>query len=542
MITNPPVLLDGYKVDHRRQYPKNSRLVFSNLTARGSRVDGVDHVVFFGLQYFILNYLIEDWNEMFFEGSKDIAVARFARRINNYLGPDNDVGTEHIEALHDLGYLPLEIKALPEGTHVPVRVPMMIMWNTHPDFFWLTNAIETILSTTIWMPCTSATTAWQYRLLLEGYARKTDPDNSGPGSFVDFQGHDFSFRGHAGLEAASMSGAAHLLSFAGTDTLPAIDFLEQFYGADCEKELVGASVPATEHSVMCMGGQEGEIETFERLITEVYPKGIVSIVSDTWDFWKVIDPNDGFLLELKDKIMARDGKVVIRPDSGDPVKILTGWSKQDVDTYNGQLPRTSPAFIDYDKMSDTEKKGLIQCLWEIFGGYVNNEGYKTLDSHIGAIYGDSITLKRAEEICERLIRKGFASTNVVYGIGSFTYQGAITSNAIVTRDTFGFAVKSTYGETFGQHDKDDEPITRGIEIFKDPITDDGLKKSAKGLTAVFRDERDPKQPLRLHDQSTWEAIHNCEYKTVFKDGATQNPQTLAGIRKQIRDTNPYAKV
>ena len=221
---------------------------------------------------------------------------------------------DHIRALHDLGYLPLELRALPEGTQVPIGIPMFVMWNTNPEFFWLTNYLETTLSSIVWGPSTAATLAKRYRRILEHWIGETggDPD------FIDWQGHDFSYRGMYGSEAAMLSGAGHLLSFTGTDTVPAIDFLEDFYNADSDNELVGGSVPATEHSVMCMGTEDGEIETFHRLITDLYPNGIVSIVSDTWDYWKVWTD---YLPALHDEIRASDGTVTIRPDSGDPVKI-----------------------------------------------------------------------------------------------------------------------------------------------------------------------------------------------------------------------------
>lgn len=298
-------LTDGYKVDHRNQYPENTELVYSNWTPRKSRMPEVDKVVFFGLQYFIKKYLIEDFDQHFFKRKKEDVITEYQHRIGSYLGPDA-ITYEHVAALHDLGYLPLEIKALPEGSLVPFRVPMFTIHNTRPEFFWVTNFLETIISCVIWMPCTSATIAYQYRKKLNYYAEFTGGDPE----FVNWQGHDFSFRGMAGLEAAMMSGAGHLLSFTGTDTIPAIDFLEKYYGADSRQELVGGSVPATEHSVMCMGTEDAEIETFRRLINKIYPKGIVSIVSDTWDFWKVITE---YVPALKNEILVRDGKVVIRP-------------------------------------------------------------------------------------------------------------------------------------------------------------------------------------------------------------------------------------
>ncbi|MDG5490253.1 nicotinate phosphoribosyltransferase [Psychroserpens sp. SPM9] len=481
---NPLLYTDGYKVDHRRQYPEGTTLVYSNWTPRKSRIEGVDEVVFFGLQYFIKKYMIEDFNTNFFNQPKAEICKRYTRRINNYLGP-NQVGISHIEALHDLGYLPMVIKALPEGAQVPIRVPMVTMYNTKAEFFWLTNYFETLLSTTLWMPCNSATIAKQYRKILDAYANET----SSIPEFVDWQGHDFSMRGMAGLEAAMLSAAGHLLSFTGTDTIPTIDFLETYYNANSDTELVGGSVAATEHSVMCMGTNSGEEETFKRLITEVYPHGIVSIVSDTWDLWKVLTE---YLPNLKNEVLARDGKVVIRPDSGDPVDIICG---------------------NKHGTTSEEKKGVIELLWDIFGGTTNAKGYKELDSHIGAIYGDSITLERATQICERLKEKGFASTNVVLGIGSFTYQ-------YNTRDTFGFAMKATYGEVNGE----------GREIYKDPITDDGTKKSAKGLIKI--EKRDGSYQLK--DQVSWEEEQRGALKEVFRDGQLVIDEDLKHIRQRIK--------
>lgn len=483
-MTNPLLLTDGYKVDHRRQYPENTTLVYSNWTPRKSRIEGIDEAMFFGLQYFIKKYILEEFDTNFFSKPKEEVVAAYTRRIDNYLG-ENSVGTAHIAALHDLGYIPMVFKALPEGVSVPMRVPMFTMYNTQPEFFWLTNYFETILSTTVWLPCNSATIASQYRGILDNYADET----SSVPEFVDWQGHDFSMRGMAALEAALISGAGHLLSFTGTDTIPAIDFLEKYYNADSSMELVGGSVAATEHSVMSMGTDSGEQDTFKRLITEVYPKGIVSVVSDTWDLWKVLTE---YIPNLKNEILSREGKLVIRPDSGDPVKIICG-----------------------DPMADDEnvKKGVVELLWDTFGGSVNNKGFKELNSHVGAIYGDSITLERARQICEGLKEKGFASTNVVLGIGSFTYQ-------YNTRDTFGFAMKATYGEVGGQ----------GRDIYKDPITDDGTKKSARGLIKVVKEEG----KYKMIDRVSWKEEGQGELKEVFRDGKILVDHHLSEIRARVK--------
>lgn len=486
------LLCDFYKVSHRVQYPEGTEVVYSTWTPRSNKhYPDVDKVVAFGFQGFIKKYLISYFDKNFFSRAKEEVVSEYVRYLTYTLG-ESDPVTTHIEELHDLGYLPLEIKALPEGTKVPMRVPMLTVQNTDKRFFWLTNYIETLASTEMWLPSTTATIANRYRSILDKYAAET----GGPSDFVPFQGHDFSMRGMSGVDAAAMAGAGHLLSFVGTDTVPAIAYLEEYYKANIEEDLVGTSVPATEHSVMCAGGIEDEEETYRRLIEDVYPSGIISIVSDTWDLWHVVTDT---LPKLKDKIMARDGKVVIRPDSGDPVDILCG-NHFDEDE-RGIITGETPAY-----------KGVVELLWEIFGGTVNDKGYKELDPHIGAIYGDSITPERAAEICRRLASKGFASTNVVYGIGSYTYQ-------YNTRDTFGFAMKST------------AVIINGKEkmIFKDPKTDDGTKKSNKGVVAVQKD----KGELIVVDQLPFKNDVADEMQVIFKDGELLVDQSLTEIRNRL---------
>jgi nicotinamide phosphoribosyltransferase len=513
---------DGYKADHRSQYPTQTAYILTNFTPRKSRVEGVDSVVCFGINYFVKEFLIEYFNETFFKKTKEEIMGRYKRRMEAYLGKGK-LKYEHVEALHDLGYLPVKLKALPEGSLVKCGVPILTLENTLPEFFWLPNFLETILSCQIWPMATSATFAFNFRLIFDEYALKT----TGSTAFSStFQGHDFSARGMFGRMAAAMSGAAHLTCFAGTDTIWAIDFLEDWYNADVEKELVGASVPATEHSVMCMGMKDDELETFRRLIEDVYPDGIVSIVSDTWDLWKVLTE---YMPALKLKIMERDGKVVLRPDSGDPVKILTGYTALEIDSYNGVWYRFEDLKIvghgmtapkpGAKPLSEPEIKGVIEVLYEQFGGTVSDQGYKILDEHIGTIYGDGISLARARAICKRLMDKGFASTNWVAGIGSYTYQ-------YVTRDTFGWAMKATYGEL----NKDGTVEER--EIFKDPITDDGTKKSAKGRLVVYKDD---KGEFFLEDQVTKQEAEGGELITVFEDGKLLVDAKLSDIRELINN-------
>lgn len=520
MNIQPALQTDYYKVHHHNMYPDGTSKIYSNLTPRKSRMKGVNNIVVFGIQYFLMEYLVYQWIDNFFGVNKKVAISKYKRMMDYTLGKDA-VTIKHLEQLWDLGYLPLEIKALPEGTLCPIGVPCLTITNTVDHAYWLVNYLETIMSCILWQPMTSATIAHEYKKLLNKYAKET----TGSTDFVQWQGHDFSFRGMSSLESACTSGAGHLLSFTGTDTIPAISFLEQYYGADVEKELVGSSVPATEHSVMCMGTKDDEVGTFKALMDK-YPKGILSVVSDTWDLWKVLTE---YLPTLKEHIMLREGKLVIRPDSGDPVDIICGINSR-------QAPHDFKLLSGKDENAP-EYKGVIELLWDTFGGKINEYGYKELDFHIGGIYGDSITLEKAEQICERLKAKGFVTTNVVLGIGSFTYQ-------YNTRDTFGFAIKATYGELLKkctcpepEHCKKKNDCNGTYieprEIFKDPITDDGTKKSKKGLIQVMKKGNS----LRAYDQVTWahESGDAQELKTVFLNGSLTKKQTLAEIRARLKE-------
>lgn len=471
-------LIDAYKIGHVWQYPEGTTKVYSNWTPRGSRVQGADGIIFFGLQYFLQEYMIDVWDETFFHRSKTKVVDEYGKMIEDCLGT-KPISLDHIEALHDLGYLPLRFCAFPEGSYVPLRVPALTVENTHPDHAWLVNYCETLMSNILWKPCTSATTALHLRRIIERAAWRT----GGSKEFIQWQGHDFSFRGMAGIEDAVMSGAGHLLFFTGTDTIPAIKFLREYYHA---AGLIGGSVAATEHSVMCAGGKFNEIGTIARLL-KLYPSGVLSIVSDTWDLWKVLTE---YLPMLRPKILFRNGKLVIRPDSGDPVKIVCG---------------------DPDATDDRAKRGVVQLLWDTFGGTVNAAGYKTLDSHVGVIYGDSIDRARMEAILQRLEANGFASDNIVFGVGSFTYE-------YVTRDTFGFAMKATYTENkeFGE-----------LSLYKSPVTDGGEKWSARGRLAVLAGDGD--QPVLVCDATTEQEAASM-LTPVWEDGEFIRRSTLAEIR------------
>ena len=465
---DPLMACDAYKLGHVLMYPARTTGVLANVTPRGSRIPGVNAFVAFGMQAFI-DHLTDLW-QPFFDADVDEVCAWYEYRVAQTVGP-NPVGSDHIRRLHAVGYLPLLFCALPEGTETPVRVPMATIEATVRHAYWLVNYIETYMASETWLPIVSATTALHFRRMLDGWAAKT----SDSPAFVDWQGHDFSARGMQNMLSAAASGAAHLLSFAGSDSLMARDWIEQHYPVEPGEVILG-SVPATEHAVMCAGtAVAGELDTFRRLIVELFPTGILSIVSDTFDLWRVCTE---YVTEMRDEIVARDGKVVIRPDSGDPADILCG----DPTAVPG-----SPA-----------ARGVVGLLWDVFGGTVNSKGYRELDPHIGAIYGDSITFDRADTICARLAAAGFASTNVVFGIGSFTYT-------YVTRDTAGLANKTTWVEVDGV----------GHDVFKDPVTDSGLKRSAVGRTAVTVGADG--MPERI-DRATPEQEAASLLRPVWRDG------------------------
>ena len=556
---------DAYKIGHKNQYPVGTTQIYSNFTARGGQHSNVKYskgIYFIGLQYFIKDYLINEWNKTFFQQPKENVVKAYKRRVDKILGTDFDIS--HIEALHDLGYLPIHIKALPEGSFIPYNVPMLTITNTLPEFYWVTNMLESVMSCELYLPCNSATTYMAYRKVSSKYAELTCDDES----FVLFQNHDFSMRGMQGRHSAGISGFASLAcGSVGTDTISAIDVAEEYYNANVDEELVGCSVSASEHSVCCAGGDTNELENLKRLITEVYPTGYFSYVSDSYDFWKVVTE---YLPQLKDIILNRDGKLIIRPDSGDPVDIICGlditefnieecptfekfeaWALDEIDSYvlddtaHGECGEDTHTSIfkwnniyyevtvefdwnRYDKqfyyredsrIKETreveilpEQKGLIECLWETFSGTINSKGFKELNPKIGAIYGDSITLERQSQILEKLMAKGFASNNCVFGVGSYSY-------AYVTRDTHGMAMKSTYAVI------NDEPK----EIFKNPKTDSGLKKSAKGLLMVTRENDE----YVLHQCVTPEQEKQGCLESVFLDGKLIRDISLADIRAVV---------
>lgn len=496
-MINPLLLCDFYKIGHVVQYPIDVTQVWSNWTPRSSRVPGQNTVVHFGLQYFIEEYLERRFTHDFFGQSLSSVLRSYRDVVKTCLGVENPK-TDHIEWLHDLGHLPIEIWSIPEGFSTPLNVPSMVITNTLPEAFWLPNYLETMLSMVLWKPSTSATTAQRLRKIGLKWAKAAGETDFG---FVDWQFHDFSMRGMSGLEDAILSGMGHLLSFSGTDSIPAILAAREYYDADLT---VGSSVSATEHSVMCAGGCDNELETFRHLIEDVYPSGIVSIVSDTWDLWRVLTE---YVPALKGKILARDGKIVIRPDSGDPVSIMLGdlaWRSVKQHDY-ATLDRFHPAC--------TGVLGLLAQVLGVTNGMINKAG---------AIYGDSINEERADAILRGCVEDlKLSPYNMVFGVGSFSYEYR-------TRDTYGFAMKAT-------------AVRRGgdiVPIFKCPVTDDPLtpKKSHRGLLAVYQTDksRDEQPEYYVYEESMEHQLANCEFRKVYSDGHLLIRDTFDQIRKRVR--------
>lgn len=493
MKNNPLTCIDLYKTNHILFFPKGMTEIYENFTPRSTKhltkVEGTDEkILLVGLQYFLKYWLKEVWQNEFFDKSVEDALNPYINRMDGCLGAGK-YPIEHFKKLHKLGYLPIRIKALPEGVTVNAGVPFFTVRSTHKDFGWLPGFLEDTISNLIWRTSTSATISRKYKQIGLQYALETTDDVS----YLDFFFHDFQLRGTGGIQDAMMSGFGHLVSFYGSDNAPAMDFAQEYYGANPKNEIIGCGVAANEHSCVCAGGKQNEFENYKKWITQDFPTGIVSLVSDTWSLWNVVT---NYLPRLKDEIMARDGKVVIRPDSSPktPLEIICG---------------------DPDAESGTpENKGVVQILWETFGGTVNKKGYKELDPHIGMIYGEAIQLSLLNKIYAKLKEKGFAANSCVFGIGSGAFLYGIT------RDTLSWACKATFCVIDGQ----------AHEIWKDPVTDSGSKRSAKGLLRVDLIG----EHYVLKDCCSPEEEEGGELKTVYLDGNILIEYKLSEIRERAK--------
>ena len=487
---------DGYKIGHQAMLAEGTDFLYGTWIPRSTKhaPKGVDKIVSFG-QQLTWRWIHDEFQDNFFSQPESVATD-FVKDMAGYLGMDYN--GDHFVELHRLGYLPIKVKSLPEGIETRPNVPHMTFVNTKKGFAWLTLFLETVVSSLAWKPATSATIALKYKRNLVKYVLKTDPANAW---LIPFLAHDFSARGIDPWTMVS-SGLGHATSFRGSDTLVVIPAARYFYGEPANEVAIN-SVNASEHSVSTTKiFTVGEKQMLIDWMTK-FDKGILSVVMDTFDITKVAKPSEGgYCFDLKDQIMGRDGKLVIRPDSGDPVEIICGHGRTELNA--SELKAFYPEFYT---------KGLIECLWDIFGGTVNEQGYKVLDPHIGAIYGDSITTDRQVEIYERLAAKGFAATNIVLGVGSYTYQ-------YNTRDTFGFAAKGAWFEANGvEHD-----------IYKDPISDDGTKKSLKGLIAVH-ELQDGDHAVQV--QCSKEDENGGILQVIYEDGKFRNETTLSIIRGKL---------
>ncbi|MGN9017857.1 nicotinate phosphoribosyltransferase [Lachnospiraceae bacterium HCP1S3_C3] len=484
---NPMLLMDFYKAVHSDMLNSKMTKSMSYYTPRMSRVDRWNKVVMFGLQMFCKTWLIDYFNDYFFNMPKDEVVGEYKRVLDASLGA-GIYDYHKIEKLHDLGYLPIEIIALPEGTVVPVHVPMFGITNTHPDFAWLPQALESLISAEMWYPQITATVGKTYREIVNRYYDITCEDNVSRERALGA----FDFRGDMCVDAALKAGAGWCMSFVNTATVPVIPYLEEMFNADCTKEEVAFGAVSTEHFVMCSNyAVDGDEETFLRkMLTELYPDTSFSCVLDSYDYWNVID---NILPKLHREIMEHNGCMLMRGDSGDCVEVVTKT---------------------------------VFKLWEQFGGTVNSKGYKVLDPHVKAIYGDSITVQRCEEIYQILMKNGFACSNVALGVGSFSMHCIEENNVLkpFTRDTFSSCIKACYAEVDG----------KCYPIFKNP-KDGGFKKSQKGLCYVYRNEDGE---LAYKDEYASENIPDGNLlETVFKDGKLIKEYTLKEIRERLATEN-----
>lgn len=634
--------MDSYKVSHIRFETHGVTEIYSNFTARfdkylknllGDAHDG--QYVVFGVQWMLLR-LHTMAKTGFFDKPKEEVINKMKKVHGAYIG---NTDFEHFEALHDLGYLPIVVKALDEGSVTPIGTPFFTIRNTLPEFEWLPNLLETIISTDLWKQLTVATIARAFRKISNEYALETVGTLEG----TEWQNHDFSCRGQSGLESSAINGAAFLTSSCGTDNIAALWAAEKFYQSTNDEGLLAGSVPAGEHSVTTSGiltAQErleatrlvdaGEFETEQEavkafvndksremgitlleaetdyvvsVLEEKFPESIVAYVADSFDYWSFVSK---IIPSVKDKILARDGKFVVRGDSGNPVDVICGFEDADVKdlvarnlaeelvpgdsfTVDGQVYKLisyppvgddqylpfflleengfvkkwdqeaeEKAFEELAKQVDAEvaelmkleqtpetvtkiadliltkseanffvindnhvviqaeAKGTIEVLWEIFGGTMTEKGYKMLDSHIGMIYGDGITVQRSQEIFRRLKNKGFSSLNIVYGVGSYSLN-------MISRDFLGMAIKATcqivdiHGETILK------------PIYKDPKTDTS-KKSARGLLRVYRNESND---IVFDDMQTREQEETGLLTTVYKNGSFEKLTNIFEIRDRI---------
>ena len=479
-----PDVADTYKNCHVDVYPEGMTKLVSYLVPRKSMFEKQQKVVVFGIQAFIKNFK-ENADAWFAKPTSEV-IADYEKKMNLQLGPGN-YETSHIEKLHRLGYLPLKIKALPEGSLVNMGVPIASVENTDPDFAWLAQWTECWLQGEVWKPCNDATAGYMYyKIAKKWYDKTTD------GADPRMAASDFGMRGMSCMEEACKTSASWLISFNKTSTVPAISWLDYFYNADCSYNHLGIGAVSIEHSVVSSNVAVGTSEK-ELILKLLKQYKNFSYVADTYDYWDIVK---NVLPEIKEEILAHEGKILIRPDSGD----------------------------QYENVIQT-----VQSLWETFGGTENKKGYKVLNPHVGMILGDGCTLKQVEKIWKKLEEMKFAATNCLFGVGAFCFHAFFEGDKMIvsTRDTFGFAQKTTYIQLMDG---------RELEVVKDPKTDTAkLKKSHKGLVFVEKVGNDyiATDGLTEHEYDKLAAAHKDEMQVVFVNGVYFNRQNLMDIRARL---------
>lgn len=404
---------DSYKTSMFKQYPAGTTGVYSYIESRGGQYD---KTVFFGLQAFIKEYLTKPITQ------EDIDIAD--EILTAHGEPFNREGWEYILSKHN-GYLPVVIRAVPEGMVVPVKNVLATIENTDPECFWLTTYLETALLRAVWYGTTVATQSWHIKQVIKDYLEKT-----GDPSSIDFKLHDFGARGVSSLESAGIGGAAHLVNFMGTDTISGILYAREYYGAG----VAGFSIPAAEHSTITSWGRDNEIKAYENMVKQFGRAGsILAVVSDSYDIFNAASKLWGE--ELRQQVIDSGATVVIRPDSGDPV--------------------------------DVNRK-LVQILGEKFGYTVNAKGFKVLNN-VRLIQGDGINQQMVDMILRMFMADGWSADNIAFGMGGALLQG-------IDRDTQKFAMKCSSMSRIRVTRNGD--FIEWVDVQKDPITDPGKKSKA----------------------------------------------------------------
>jgi nicotinamide phosphoribosyltransferase len=394
------LLTDSYKVSHYKQYPPNTTTIYSYFESRGGRFD---NVVFFGLQYYLKEYLA---GQVITQEGINEAELLYEQHFGNP-ALFNRAGWEHILQHHG-GRLPVRIKAAPEGSAIPTHNVMMTIENTDPECYWLTNFLETLL-VQVWYGCTVATLSREIKRLITQFLEET-----GDPALVNFKLHDFGFRGVSSVESAGLGGAAHLVNFMGTDTIAALTFIRNYYNT---QNCYGFSIPAAEHSTITSWGRENEAKAYANMLTQ-YPEGLVACVSDSYDIYAACDRIWG--QELHDAVLARKGTLVVRPDSGKPSEVVLK---------------------------------VMEILGERFGTSMNDKGFKVLHPNVRVIQGDGVDYDSIGEILSVLKQHGWSADNIAFGMG-----GALLQK--LDRDTQKFAFKCSAAAVDGEErDVFKQPIT-----------------------------------------------------------------------------------